>query len=81
LEAWAAVVYMAVGLSLVVYVLWYWVLKYMEASRIAIFHNVQPVLATLIAALWLGEQLTGTFLVGGLIVLTGVLIAESKQTG
>lgn len=78
--AWGSVVYMAVGLSLVVYVLWYWVLKYMEASRIAIFHNVQPVLATVIAALWLGEQLTGTFIIGGLVVLTGVLIAESKRS-
>lgn len=80
LAAWGSVVYMAVGLSLVVYVLWYWVLKYMEASRIAIFHNVQPVFATIIAALWLGEQLTGVFLVGGLVVLTGVLIAESKRS-
>lgn len=79
LAAWGSVVYMAVGLSLVVYVLWYWVLKYMEASRIAIFHNVQPVFATVIAALWLGEQLTSAFIVGGAIVLSGVLIAESKR--
>ena len=80
LAAWGSVAYMAIGLSFVVYVLWYWVLKYMEASRIAIFHNVQPVIATVVAALWLGEHLTGTFVIGGLVVLAGVLIAESKRT-
>ena len=79
IAAWGSVAYMAIGLSLVVYVLWYWVLKYMEASRIAVFHNVQPIFATVVAALWLGEQLTETFVIGGLIILTGVLIAESKR--
>lgn len=76
--AWGSVIYMAVGLSLVVYVLWYWVLKYMEASRIAVFHNVQPILATVISALWLGEKLGTTFVTGGLLVLLGLAIAESR---
>ena len=79
IAAWGSVAYMAVGLSLVVYVLWYWVLKYMDASRIAVFHNVQPVLATVVSVLWLGERLTGTFMVGGLVVLAGVIIAETKR--
>ncbi len=80
LAAWGAVVYMAVGLSVVVYVLWYWVLKYMDASRIAVFHNVQPVLATLISTIWLGETLGTRFVVGGAAVLCGLLIAETGRT-
>lgn len=78
IAAWGSVVYMAVGLSLVVYVLWYWVLKYMEASRIAVFHNVQPILATIIATMWLGEKLGSTFVIGGLLVLSGLAVAESR---
>ena len=78
LAAWASVIYMAVGLSLVVYVLWYWVLKYMEASRIAVFHNVQPVIATVVSCLWLGEKLGPTFVIGGLAVLVGLVIAETS---
>jgi drug/metabolite transporter (DMT)-like permease len=78
IATWGSVVYMAVGLSLVVYVLWYWVLKYMEASRIAVFHNVQPILATVISALWLGEKLGTTFMTGGLLVLIGLAISESR---
>jgi len=76
--AWGAVAYMAIGLSLVVYVLWYWVLKYMEASRIAVFHNTQPVIATAVGYLWLGEQLSRTFVIGGLAVLVGLVIAETS---
>ena len=76
LAAWGSVVYMALGLSVVVYVLWYWMLKYLDASRIAVYHNVQPVIATFAAYLFLGEPLSAIFLIGGLIVISGVVITE-----
>ncbi len=77
--AWGAVAFMAIGLSLVVYVLWYWVLKYMEASRIAVYHNAQPVIATAVSYLWLGEQLGEWFIAGGLAVLVGLAISELSR--
>jgi drug/metabolite transporter (DMT)-like permease len=61
-----------------VYVLWYWVLKYWEASRLAVFHNIQPMIATVVAYLWLGETLTPNFIIGGGIVIAGVVISESR---
>jgi drug/metabolite transporter (DMT)-like permease len=76
LGAWGSVVYMALGLSVIVYVLWYWLLKHLDASRIAIYHNIQPILASTVAYLFLGEALSSAFLVGGVIVILGVLIAE-----
>ncbi|MFZ5981531.1 MAG: DMT family transporter [Candidatus Zixiibacteriota bacterium] len=75
--AWGSVLYMALGLSVFVYVLWYWLLKYMEASHIAVYHNIQPVIATVVAYLFLGETLTVPFLIGGLIVLAGVITSET----
>ena len=77
LAAWGSVLYMALGLSVFVYVIWYWLLKYMEASRVAVFHNIQPVIATVVAYFFLGETLTVPFIVGGLIVLAGVITSES----
>ncbi|RME26988.1 MAG: EamA family transporter, partial [Candidatus Zixiibacteriota bacterium] len=74
--AWGSIAYMAIGLSFVVYVLWYWLLKHLEASRIAVWHNVQPVLATAIAYFFLGEPLGWPFVIGGLVTITGVLITE-----
>ncbi len=76
LGAWASVAYMALGLSIVVYVLWFWLLKYWEASRVAVYHNVQPVIASIVAYFWLGETLTPGFLIGGAIVIIGVSISE-----
>jgi len=80
LAAWGSVLFMAIGTSFVAYVLWYWVLKHMEASRIAVLNNFQPVLASVVAYFWLGEPLGATFIVGGLVILAGVLVAEWKRS-
>lgn len=77
--AWLSVLYMAVGTSVFAYVLWYWVLKYMEASRIAVFHNMQPLVASVVAFLWLDEPIGWAFVIGGSICLLGVIIAESHN--
>jgi len=73
---WLSVLYVALGVSVVAYVLWYWVLKYLEASRIAVYHNLQPIIATFVAWLWLGEQPGLAFIFGGVVVLIGVIVAE-----
>ena len=80
LGAWAAVFYMAVGTSILVYVLWYWVLKYMEATRLAVFHNIQPIVATSVAFIWLGEPVGIYFVAGGSIAILGLVIAEYKSS-
>jgi len=76
LAAWGSVVYMAIGLSVIVYVLWYWLLKYLEASQIAVYHNVQPVIASALAYFFLGEAVGPAFIVGGVVILAGVIITE-----
>ncbi|MEE8577664.1 MAG: DMT family transporter, partial [candidate division Zixibacteria bacterium] len=76
--AWFAVVYMALGLSGVVYVLWYWLIKYMEASRVAIFQSIQPVIASAVAYYFLAESLGTAFVIGGLVVIAGVLLSEVR---
>lgn len=73
---WLSILYMAIGTSVFAYVLWYWVLKHMEASRMAVFHNFQPVIASVVAFFWLGEPLGWPFVIGGLTVLGGVIVAE-----
>lgn len=74
--AWMSVVYFAIGTSVIAYVIWYYVLKHMPASRMAVFSNIQPVIATTVAYFTLGEQLGLSFFVGAAVVLTGVLITE-----
>lgn len=78
LSSWWSIIYTAIGTSVFCYTLWYWVLKYMEASRIAVYHNLQPILATIIAFIWLGEPVGATFIIGSSIAILGVVIAEIK---
>lgn len=77
LAAWGSVLYMALGLSVFVYVVWYWLLKHMETSQVAIYHNIQPVIASYLAWVFLNEPMTTAFLIGGLTVLVGVITSET----
>jgi drug/metabolite transporter (DMT)-like permease len=76
LGAWGSIVYFAIGSSVGSYVIFYWLLKHMPASRVAMFSNIQPVIATTIAYLFLGERLGAPFFIGGAIVLAGVFLTE-----
>jgi len=73
---WLSLLYVAVGTSVFSYVLWYWLVKHLEITRIAVFHNLQPLVAAAVAFLFLGEPVTLSFLLGGLVVLTGVMVTE-----
>ncbi len=77
LGAWLTVVYAALGVSVAAYVLWCWLLKYMEATKIAVFHNLQPVVASGAAFIFLNEPIGWPFIIGGIIVLSGVIITET----
>lgn len=76
LTGWLSIGYMAVGLSVLGYFFWYWTLKYMEVSKMAILHNFKPIIATVAAALILGEPVSSTFIVGGVVVIGGVILTE-----
>jgi len=70
------IVYLAVGTSIITYLLWYYALGKMAPSKVAIFANTQPVFTMLLAWLFLGDILTPWFLLGAGITLGGVLITE-----
>ncbi len=77
-KAWISVLYLAIGVSILAYFLWYWVLKYLEASRMGVIQNIQPVIATAVAAMILSETISSNFIIGGLIVIFGVVLTEIK---
>jgi len=77
--AWLSVLYMAVALSVVAYVLWYWLLKQIDTSRLAVFQNLSPIFAGSAAILFLNEPMSLSLIIGGVIVLTGVIITETGK--
>ena len=74
--AWAAVAYMALFPSVLCYVIYYYALTWIPASRVSAFAYTQPLLATLLAIPALGERPTPSLIGGAVLVLAGVMITE-----
>lgn len=78
LSAWGAVLYMAAIPSVACYLIYYYVLARMEASRLAAFNYLQPLLAILFGIAVLHEQVTLALAVSAIIIFGGVYLAERK---
>jgi drug/metabolite transporter (DMT)-like permease len=78
-QAWAAILYMGLFGSAVAYVLYYWLLRYLEASQLSAFTYLLPVLASILGIVALGEKGSWTQVVGGALALGGVYWTESGR--
>jgi drug/metabolite transporter (DMT)-like permease len=54
-------------------------LRHISATRASIVATLEPVIATVVAWLWLGETFGAAQLVGGGIVLAGIFIAQTSR--
>ncbi len=68
--------YIAFLTSGIAYILWYYALSKMEASRLAVVNNFQPVIASLLSFAFYGERFSLGFVLAGIVVLIGVLLVE-----
>lgn len=75
-RAWAGVAYMAGIASVAAYMIFYFALSRIAASRVIVFSYFQPVLVTLLGVVVVGEKITPYLLSGGAMILGGVYLAE-----
>jgi len=54
-------------------------IKSIEVSESALFTYLQPLWAAILAVLWLKEAITPAYIIGGIIIAIGVIIAEYKR--
>jgi drug/metabolite transporter (DMT)-like permease len=73
---WTALLYMAVFPAVIGYIIYYYALGFIAASRLSAFNYLQPPLATALGVLFLGEPLTSLLLLGGTLILAGVAVTE-----
>ena len=73
---WAGILYLSLGTSVAGYLLWYHALGRIDASKIAVFSNGQPIIATILALIFLEYTITGSFVVGGFITIAGILLTQ-----
>lgn len=80
-KGWLGLAYMSVFASVVAYLIYYWALRHLSASRLAASSYLMPVLATTLGILLLGERITAHLVVGGALVLLGVYLSERRGRG
>lgn len=71
---WLALAYMTLLASILCYLIFYYALDHMPASRLAAFSYLQPVIAALTAFVFLHEPVTLPVAAGGALVLGGVWV-------
>lgn len=75
LKAWTGVAYLAIAVTIVGYIMWYWALGKGGIERIGLIQFLQPVSGVVLALLLLGERFTPVFLIASLLILLGVWMA------
>jgi drug/metabolite transporter (DMT)-like permease len=78
-RAWLALAYLIVFGSLVAFSAYVWLLRNAPLSLVATYAYVNPVVAVILGALILGEQVTAPILIGGAVVVAGVGLVVSVE--
>ncbi|MGA1306862.1 MAG: DMT family transporter [Candidatus Kapaibacteriota bacterium] len=73
---WFQLFYLGVITSGLGYALWYVALTRMEASKLAVFNNIQPVLTTIMAFFLFNTVPSETFILGAIVAICGVIITQ-----
>jgi len=72
-SAWAGLAYLTVAGSVVAFSAYVWLLDHVEASLVATYTFVNPIIAILLGWIVLGEQLTVRMLLGFALVISSVV--------
>lgn len=73
-----AVLYLALAGSCVTFTLYYWLLRHVRASRVALVAYATPVVAVLTGVVFLHEPFTARIAAGAVLVIGGVALAASR---
>lgn len=80
LSTWIALLVVILGPTVGAYVLSGWALRHAESSLVAAYTYVQPVLATILAAIFLHERLEPPVALAAVMIFAGVAMA-GRRTG
>jgi drug/metabolite transporter (DMT)-like permease len=78
---WGGILYLAVGTSVVAYALWNYALRRIDASKVAITTNAQPVLTSVLSWVLFHDRFGPAFFGGAALILFGVTWVETRGKG
>jgi len=72
--AWASLAFQMVVVSFASYLLWFWLVRHYQATKLASFTLLTPVFGLLLGALLLGEPITARLLIALVAVAIGIVM-------
>ncbi|MCX8530361.1 MAG: DMT family transporter [Rhodoluna sp.] len=79
LPAWVLLIWLGVMGSFVPMLLSYKALTHLSATGVGIASTAETVFAFVFGLLWLGEQITTSQLIGGLLVIAGIIVSQTAR--
>ncbi len=80
LSTWAFFLYLATVATVLPFGLFLVSLRYLEPSRSSLTSTLEPLVAAVVAWIWLGEKMEPIQIMGGAAVLGGVLLLQLEST-
>ncbi len=80
LQAWGALIFLGVFSTITAYTLWYIALETLDANEISPYLYAIPVVSTIISFFLINETITIFFILGGLLVIIGLILVNSKKS-
>jgi len=74
-----SIVYLGTFGTVVTFVVYYWLLKRIEAVYLSLVSLVTPVLAVILGTIWLNESLSPRVFGGAGLVLAGILVTNGRE--
>jgi drug/metabolite transporter (DMT)-like permease len=71
LMAWSSLFALAFA-----YMVWYTAVQRIGSSRTSIYSNLTPIVAMIVASVWLGEQITRPQILGAALILSGIAVTR-----
>jgi drug/metabolite transporter (DMT)-like permease len=75
-KGWGLMVFMSVSATFMPFLLFFWLLQYISATDASLIGYLVPFVALIGGIVLLGEQLQAGIIIGGILVFTGMLLAD-----
>ena len=79
LPVWLLIAYIVVLGTVVPFIFMITALRHIPATRATVVAMVEPVLAGVVAYVWLGEEISAGQIIGGLLVLAAIVLAQTAR--
>ena len=76
--AWAGLVYSATFALCISYLIWYTAVQRIGSARTSIYSNMVPVVAMIVAAVWLRESISVMQIGGAASIIAGVALTKVR---